>query len=164
MLQHHETQINSQRTALTVLSKLRPQLLAHIRIPSHLKSTLTVEDILQDIARTILRTTLTVDYSEDDWTKVIFAIAFRQLRKQVRRSDRERPPSDWTQAQTAFDSERIVDLLDSLSACTPRQKRIIGYRLSGLSLREISENEGICEASVRRVLHTVEVFMEEEND
>lgn len=164
LFRHIETPNDDRHTALAVLAKVTPQLLAHIQIPSHMRSRLSVEDILQDVARTILRTTLSVNYTEDDWTKVIFAIAFRQLRKQVRLSSGELPPKDWTKAQYSPDSQWAVDLLDSLHSCTPRQKRIVGYRLTGFSNREIAEREGMCEGSVRRVLDKVAVFLEEDDD
>lgn len=159
-----ETPDVARHTALAALAKLRPQLLTLLQIPVHLKSRISVEDVLQEVARTILRTTLRADYQGEEWSKVIFAIAFRQLGKQVRQCKSELPPMNWTPVQSTSDPKWFVDFFDSVNACTPRQKRIVEYRLGGFSYREIAEKEGICEASVRRIYAAATDFLEDEDD
>lgn len=157
---------------ISVLDGLLTQVSIYIsrRIPSKMRSRVDVEDILQEIARTILRTTLhrSSTLSPQDWERMIWIVVRRQLRKQLRFAS---SPEDKASVQLNESCHVVCpvamkegvdacialdELLIILDNCTERQRRFVHFRLEGLSNSDIARLEGVNEGSVRRQLLKVE--------
>ena len=157
---------------ITVFESLLSRVSAYIakRIPYKLRSRIDVDDVLQEIARTILRTTLQrpSSLSLQDWERMIWVVVQRQLRKQLRIAS---SPEDEASVQlNEFDTssyamakqddvdawEALDELYEILNKCSERQRRIVLYRLEGLNNTDIATREGVDEGSVRRQLAKVE--------
>lgn len=135
-------------------------------IPPDLRSKLSPEDVLQDIARTLLRTSLQVSYTESEWYHVLGVIAMRQLRKQIRIARRSPPLCDTDVAVLSPEPDpgEVVRITDFISNCTDRQKRLIGLRAAGFTIPECAAKEGLHAATVRRQLAIIEQKISAEAD
>ena len=162
----------TSNAGITVFEGLLSRFSAYIarRIPQKLRSRIDVNDVLQEIARTILRTTLQrpLSLSAQDWELMIWVVVQRQLRKQLRiASSPEDEDSvqlnEFEHSSYAIAKRDEVDacialdeLCGILNKCSERQRRIVRYRLEGLSNTDIATREGVNEGSVRRQLAQVE--------
>ena len=140
------------------------------RIPCKFRSRIDVDDILQEIARTILRTTLQRPLSQtsEDWERMIWVVVQRQVRKQLKNAAspedldcRRLQDHEQVLFSTAASAESLTcDALDELSVvlnmCSERQRRIVRYRLQGFNMSEIATREGVNEGSIRRQLLIIE--------
>lgn len=154
----------SAQEGLSAFERYRPFFTRTFRIPVWLRSQICIEDILQEIARTILRTTLTRNYTAHEWDNVIHQIAIRQFRKQIRNvslAGRHTHLSPDTHSphepQTSPLSQ--IDTLDSINKCTERQKRILMYRLEGYTFDEISQAEGLHLVVIRREMDRIRTIV-----
>jgi len=165
----------TENGGLLVLESLFTRINAFVRrrIPAKFRARIDVDDIVQEIARTILRTSLGTDrnLSNHDWERMIWTITRRQIRKQLSRVDSPEVASTCGQIENEVilnsvpvsesppgldDYERLQALLGS---CSERQKRIVLLRIQGLSCTEIATRDGINEGSIRRQLVKVqEIF------
>ena len=164
--------MSSDVAGLAVLEGLLSRVAWYVssRIPQKLRSRIDVDDVLQEIARTILRTTLhrTSSLSTQDWERMIWVVVQRQLRKQLRIAS---SPEDEASVQlienehwlknneNPSDTDPYValdELWGILNKCSERQRRIVRYRLEGLNNSEIGTREGVHEGSVRRQLAKVQ--------
>ena len=140
------------------------------RVPYKLRSRIDVDDVLQEIARTILRTTLqrSLSLSPQDWERMIWVVVQRQLRKQLRIASSPEDEASVPLVESEHSSYAMVkrdevqacdamdELCEVLSKCSVRQRRIVRYRLEGLNNTEIATREGVNEGSVRRQISQVE--------
>jgi RNA polymerase sigma factor (sigma-70 family) len=149
--------------ALTALSTMRARLSRMIVIPPRLQSKLSAEDILQEIARTLLRTSLTADYTETTWLYAIMVIAKRQITKQLRIAKRstQLENDDIQFIDATPDQNSDLLLFEILDHCTERQRRIVLLRWEGHTLQEIALREGLNEGTIRRQISQVERLIEE---
>ena len=154
---------------IIVFEGLVNQIAAYVsgRIPCKMRSRLGTEDVLQEIARTILRTTLQRQsaLSHEDWERMIWVVVRRQLRKQlkiasspedesvVQLNEHDHPTVRLEGLDTSFGLDELFGILKK---CSERQRRIVHLRLEGLSNTEIARIEGVNEGSVRRQLLKVE--------
>jgi DNA-directed RNA polymerase specialized sigma24 family protein len=146
--------------ALTAFHEIRPVLLKRMVIPPSLRSKISIDDVLQEIARTLLRTSTTVQYSDEDWRNAVFAISIRQFRKQLDLVRKELPHSGEHAEQSVSPATPLVELLDFSSRCSERQRRVLTYRLEGYSFRDIGKFEGLEETAIRRLMRDVIVYLE----
>ena len=165
-------EVSTQNAGIDVFESLLSRVSAYLskRIPFKFRTRIGVEDVLQEIARTILRTTLQspVNLSPQDWERMIWVVVQRQLRKQLKIASspededsinlREFEHSSYATAkQDDINTFEAMDhLSEVLSKCTERQRRIVLFRLEGLNNTEIATREGVNEGSVRRQLAKVE--------
>jgi RNA polymerase sigma factor (sigma-70 family) len=159
-------------SGISVLNDLLSRVAAYVsrRIPNVMRSRLDVNDVLQEIARTILRSSLksSRELSSSDWERMIWVIVQRQLRKQLKRvaSPEDSNCMQFDEVDPLLSSPQksdnllSCDALDELSVvlshCSERERRIVQYRLEGMSITEVAAKEGVHEGSIRRLLSNIE--------
>jgi RNA polymerase sigma factor (sigma-70 family) len=164
--------MSADNIGISVFEGLLSQVSAYIarRIPFKLRSRIGVDDVLQEIARTILRTTLQSPFSlsQQDWERMIWVVVRRQLRKQLRIVSSPEDESSVQLKEFEFSAysmakrddidacDALDELCEILNKCSDRQRRIVCFRLEGLNNTEIAACEGVNEGSVRRQLAKVE--------
>lgn len=151
---------DSDLPCLRALAKIRPTVVATFRIPDALRSKLSIDDVLQEIARTVIRASLNVEYTQDDWDNAILAIAIRQFRKQIAIASKDRAETEGAIEVPVESETQEIEILDFLSTCTPRLRRLILYRMEGRSYREIGNLENLNSVTVKRLLGRIGPLLE----
>jgi hypothetical protein len=155
-----QVMFDSDLPCLRALAKIRPTVVANFRIPDALRSKLSIDDVLQEIARTVIRASLNVEYTQDDWDNAILAIAIRQFRKQIAIASKDRAETEGAIEVPVESETQEIEILDFLSTCTPRLRRLILYRMEGRSYREIGNLENLNSVTVKRLLGRIGPLLE----
>ena len=117
-----------------------------------------IEDFLQEVRRTILRSRLSGDYSPFQWHVCVLKIAERQFRKQMSRlagkEASEFPFSSLTESTSeealGVEDSSIREILDCAQRLSEFDQKIFDFLLKGYSAAEISRLTSIPESSVAR--------------
>ena len=146
------------------LSKSEAQVRRLIRIPAKFRSVLDCDDIVQEIARTLQRMSLSKRYSEEEWGKLLHTVTRRQIRKQLikfrAKTHEQSTCAEHVQAKSHLSNCDSIQLSALLTKCTPLQKEIISMRLQGLTFEDIGTRLGLSKGTVLKRLQSVSNLIE----